>query len=126
MGHKTLTLSCSILITILLVSAKENCCKSKNVGVYSYTLVSTPPNVPSECTSSCAYTRDDEPGSLYCFKSGALPATCNIEEPAQPNPNLMERILQEIKETKAKITSTEMKVNKNQEMIEIIFHSQRK
>merc|ERR1711915_615879 len=56
----------------------EECCKLKTVGDYNYTLVDVPTNVPSECLNSCAYARDGEPGSKYCFAPGDQPVTCQL------------------------------------------------
>ena len=56
---------------------QSKCCTSKTVGSYSYTLVISPMAVPADCLSPCVYSRDDIPGSLYCFASGSLPVHCN-------------------------------------------------
>jgi len=75
---------------ILLLSAIEavvggltgsQCCASKTVGDKSYTLVETDYAVPEECLNACTYTRDDQPGSLYCFAKGELPVQCTAENP---------------------------------------------
>jgi len=57
-----------------------NCCPSKTVGDFSYTLVETEAPVPSECFN-CTYTRDDMQGSLFCFAPGDLPVHCDKEKP---------------------------------------------
>ena len=36
---------------------------------------------PAECKKSCAYTRDGEDGTLYCFAPGNLPVHCKGEIP---------------------------------------------
>merc|ERR1711872_901033 len=64
----------------------EECCRSKTVGSYSYTLADSPGNFPGICKKACAYTRDDDPNSLYCFAEGGLPVTCNDEDEFQTEP----------------------------------------
>merc|ERR1719308_724974 len=72
--------------TLLLLVAQEpfvnsmptECCAAKTVGPYSYTLVDSPESFPAECKKSCAYTRDGEDGTLYCFAPGNLPVHCKI------------------------------------------------
>merc|ERR1719435_15541 len=57
-------------------SMPTECCAAKTVGDYSYTLVDSPASFPAECKKSCAYTRDGEDGSLYCFAPGNLAVKC--------------------------------------------------
>jgi len=57
------------------------CCAAKTVGEYSYTLVDSPESFPAECQKACAYTRDGQEGSLYCFAPGPLPVHCKGEMP---------------------------------------------
>merc|ERR1719312_399764 len=62
-----------------------DCCTSKTVGTYAYTLLeaeSAPDTLG--CQSSCVYERDGEPGSRYCFKKGDLPVTCTEENLFDP------------------------------------------
>jgi len=66
---------------VFMQSMGQECCGSKTVGDYSYTITETTDNVPQECKDSCTYTRDDNPGSIYCFKDGLLPAKCTGETP---------------------------------------------
>merc|ERR1719244_100530 len=69
---------------MLLLAAQEpfvnsmptECCAAKTVGDYSYTLVNFQQSFPAECKKSCAYTRDGENGSLYCFAPGNLAVKC--------------------------------------------------
>jgi len=56
------------------------CCGSKEVGEISYSLVKTPKDMPSDCINECAYTRDGEPGNVYCFTTGTEPVKCFGEE----------------------------------------------
>ena len=58
----------------------SNCCPSKTVGDFSYSLVETEASVPAECFN-CTYARDDVPGSLFCFAPGDLPVHCDKEKP---------------------------------------------
>lgn len=51
------------------------CCDTKTVGEYSYTKVSVG-TVPANCLNNCIYTRDDKPGSKYCFASGEQEVHC--------------------------------------------------
>merc|ERR1711874_830098 len=49
----------------------QNCCVTKTVGGYNYTKVHWGSGkVPSNCKNNCVYTRDDQPGSNYCFADG--------------------------------------------------------
>ena len=68
---------------VVLQSMGQECCGSKTVGDYSYTIAETPDYLPSDlgCKDSCTYTRDDEPGSLYCFADGLEPVNCTAETP---------------------------------------------
>ena len=62
----------------------EDCCFSKTVGPYSYTLLdneSAPPELG--CMSSCVYQRDGEENSKFCFKPGQLPVECTYEVPME-------------------------------------------
>merc|ERR1711942_125511 len=62
-------------------SMPTECCAAKTVGEYSYTLVDSPDSFPAECEKACAYTRDGQEGSLYCFAPGPLPVHCKGEMP---------------------------------------------
>jgi len=57
------------------VSQEGACCEAKQVGEHSYSLVKEG-MVPKECKNSCIYTRDDLPGSRFCFAFGDLPFSC--------------------------------------------------
>lgn len=59
--------------------AKAPCCASKTVGDHNYTLVADKGDVPEVCINSCAYSRDDNPNSRYCFAAGELEGTCNVD-----------------------------------------------
>jgi len=63
----------------------QECCVSKTVGDYSYTRVDTSVGFPKACLAPCAYTRDDQPGSLYCFAAGSLAVKCTGEKPEPMN-----------------------------------------
>jgi len=76
----TVLLICIVVQVIGGQHTDLECCGSKQVGNFSYTLVKTPKIVPSECLNSCAYTRDGEPGYIYCFAKGQLPVKCFGEE----------------------------------------------
>jgi len=71
----------------LLLSLQETdampskCCGAKTVGEYSYTLIDTDAIVPKQCKDSCAYTRDDQKGSMYCFAVGEEVVECQGEMP---------------------------------------------
>merc|ERR1712098_113148 len=56
------------------------CCTAKTVGEFSYTLADTAGPFPGQCKEACAYTRDGEEGSLYCFAPGNLPVHCLTSE----------------------------------------------
>jgi len=57
----------------------DNCCQSKIVGSYSYTLLSED-TVPSSCLQGCVYTRDEQPGSRFCFARGNQPVICTYQD----------------------------------------------
>lgn len=86
-GPPTCTCECDLILNEKPV---EICCDTKTVGDYSYTKVSVGAVLPS-CINNCIYTRDDKPGSKYCFargeqevhcldSSGAANGTANIAE----------------------------------------------
>merc|ERR1719320_1626443 len=62
-----------------------DCCTSKTVGTYAYTLLEaeSAPDILG-CQSPCVYQRDGEPGSRYCFKKGDLAVTCKQEDFSAP------------------------------------------
>jgi|ERR1712096_20990 len=62
-------------------SMPTECCAAKTVGDYSYTQVDSPDSFPAECKESCAYTRDGQEGSIYCFAPGNLAVHCKGEKP---------------------------------------------
>merc|ERR1719233_779895 len=66
---------------VFMPSMGQECCGSKTVGDFSYTIAESPDDIPPECKDKCTYTRDDEEGSLYCFKNGFLPVKCTGETP---------------------------------------------
>jgi len=61
-----------------LVQGESSCCLFKTVGSESYTLLNETAADYREldCLSPCVYTREDQPGSRFCFKTGTLPVTC--------------------------------------------------
>merc|ERR1719320_1752958 len=76
----------TILLTFLFMvqgpsgkSMSSECCATKKVGEFSYTLIKTTGQLPPQCENSCTYTRDSEEGSRYCFAIGNLPVFCTEE-----------------------------------------------
>merc|ERR1712050_255527 len=69
---------------IILLFAQElfpspmlpTCCTKKTVGDFSYTLTDRAGPFPEVCKEACAYKRDGEEGSLYCFAPGNLSVHC--------------------------------------------------
>merc|ERR1711872_611090 len=61
-----------------MTQENSECCLSKIVGTETYTLLNETAAYYKEldCISPCVYTRDDQPGSKFCFKTGALPVIC--------------------------------------------------
>jgi len=77
-------LSTSLLGLLLLFSkdttaVPTKCCGSKTVGSHSYSLVDTNAAVPETCKNNCAYSRDDDEGSLFCFADGTEVVECSGE-----------------------------------------------
>jgi len=68
-----------LLFTQTIDAKPAMCCESKTVGDYAYSLVDAGAAVPSECPKSCVYSRNDKPGSLYCFAPGELVVECEGE-----------------------------------------------
>jgi len=74
----------SVLIVVVVIlygsvpGLGQSCCPFKTVGSYNYSNVDHAGPVPEECTTSCAYIRDDQPsGPIYCFANGYQPSTCH-------------------------------------------------
>merc|ERR1711915_13290 len=82
---KVLRMKIAVTIALLLlfiqaaVALPTLCCGAKTVGDYSYTLINPDATVPSQCKDSCAYTRDDQEGSMYCFAVGEEVVQCQGE-----------------------------------------------
>jgi len=81
-GNRRTTMVTTLLTFLLVLqgssgkSMPQECCATKKVGEYFYTLIKTTGQVPPQCKKSCVYTRDSEEGSRYCFATGNLPVTC--------------------------------------------------
>merc|ERR1712062_952418 len=55
-----------------------SCCSYKVVGDVNYKLTGEDPEMAQslQCYDSCVYERFDQPGILYCFKTGKLASFC--------------------------------------------------
>jgi len=74
-----ITLMVLVLIHGLTSEPEPNCCASRKVGSFTYSLSKDTKTreFPSECQERCAYTRDGEDNSPdYCFKPGSLSSSC--------------------------------------------------
>merc|ERR1712013_134995 len=82
MGMKTVE---AILVFLFITSQRlpveEECCKSKKVGNFGYTLLyDDSTQVDQRCLNGCIYKREGDEKSRFCFAAGNLMVEC-MEEP---------------------------------------------
>merc|ERR1719320_208225 len=77
-----------VLLIVSIVIGKEvnQCCRRKIVGQKVFNFVKLEKEVGAKfgCLTNCVYSREGEPGNLYCFANGDQQSICQEESASQP------------------------------------------
>jgi len=78
MGQTELSFAVLLIVAYAQAADTTQCCKAKTVGGVSYKLVEAEEDTEKfGCKDACVYEKTVSQGSRFCFKVGALEATCD-------------------------------------------------